>query len=175
MSRKKIIIITAAAVAAAALITCLAVYLVSVFKPDSDTGGEPDSGTGGKPTLSVGSASGSAGETVRVPVKFTGNPGAMGFLFDINYDDDFLEYISFENGGLLSDCEISGGSGSLKLLSIEDSDVTDDGVIAYLTFRIRDEASGELALSLVCGENGICNYNEESIAVKTSDGKITVK
>lgn len=167
MSRKKIIIITAAAVAAAALITCLAVYLVSVFKPAS--------GTGGEPILSVGSDSGSAGETVRVPVKFTGNPGAMGFLFDINYDDNSLEYISFENGGLLSDCEISGGSGSLKLLGVEDNDVTADGVIAYLTFRIRDGASGDLALSLVCGENGICNYNEKSISVKTSDGKITVK
>ena len=92
MSKKKIAIISVAAVAAVALLALLTVYLVSVFSP-SDSGGKESTG---KPTISAGTVTASAGDTVKVPIEFTGNPGAMGFLFDISYDADSLEYITYE-------------------------------------------------------------------------------
>lgn len=171
MSKKKIAIISGAAVAVIALLVLLTVYLISVFSP-SDSGGKENTG---KPTISAGTVTAAVGDTVKIPIEFTGNPGAMGFLFDISYDADSLEYISYEKGELLSDCEVSGGDGALKLLSVENEDITDDGVMAYISFKIKDGVSGDFAVKIVCDENSVCNYDEESIAVETSDGKVTVK
>lgn len=171
MSKKKIAIISVAAVAAVALLALLTVYLISVFSP-SDSGGKESTG---KPTISAGTVTASAGDTVKVPIEFTGNPGAMGFLFDISYDADSLEYITYEKGELLSDCEVSGGDGALKLLSVENENITDDGVMAYISFKVKDGASGDCAVKVICEENSVCNYDEEAIAVETSDGKVTVK
>ena len=171
MSRKKIAIISGVAVAVIALIALLTVYFISVFSP-SDSGGKE---TTGKPTISAGTVTAAVGDTVKIPIEFTGNPGAMGFLFDISYDADLLEYITYEKGELLSDCEVSGGDGALKLLSVENEDITKDGVMAYISFKVKDGASGDCAVKIVCDENSVCNYDEESIAVETSDGKVTVK
>ncbi|MGN0492462.1 MAG: cohesin domain-containing protein [Acutalibacteraceae bacterium] len=169
MSKKKIIAIVAAAVAAIALIAGLGVYLTSVFSSD---GGAAKSD---KPTITVGSVSGEVGKTVEVPVKFTGNPGAMGFFLQLEYDSESLEYISFEKGDLLTDCEVSGGGGNIKLISVEEGDVKKDGTLVKLTFKVREGASGDCELKLICDENSVCNYDEESIAVTAQSGKITVK
>ena len=91
------------------------------------------------------------------------------------YLSNVPQYISYEKGELLSDCEVSGGDGALKLLSVENEDITDDGVMAYISFKVKDGASGDCAVKIVCDENSVCNYDEESIAVETSDGKVTVK
>lgn len=168
MSKKKIVIITAAAAAAIALFVGLGVYLSSVFSSD---GGSKSA----KATITVGSVSGEAGKTVQVPVEISGNPGAMGFFLQFNYDSEALEYISFEKGGLLTDCEISEEDGSLKLISVEDGDVEKDGALVYLTFKIRDGASGDSEIELICEENSVCNYDEESVAVNAVNGKISVK
>ena len=168
MSKKKIIVIVAAAVAAIALFAGLGVYLSSVFSSDGDS-------KSGKAAITVGSVSGEVGKTVRVPVKISDNPGAMGFFLQFEYDDEALEYISFEKGDLLTDCEVSGGNGSLKLISVEENDVKKDGTLVYLTFKVRVGASGNSEIKLICGENSVCNYNEESIAINAVNGKISVK
>ena len=143
-------------------------YLSSVFS----SGGAAKSG---KATVTIGSVSGEAGKTVKVPVKFTDNPGAMGFFLQFEYDSEALEYISFEKGDLLSDCEVSGSNGSLKLISVEENDVKKDGNLVYLSFKVRDGASGDCEIKLINDENSVCNYNEESIAINAVNGKISVK
>lgn len=168
MTKKKIIVIIAAAVAAIALLAGLGVYLSSVFSSD---GGSKS----GKATITVDSVAGEVGKTVKVPVKISGNPGAMGFFLQFEYDGESLEYISFEKGGLLTDCEVSGENGSLKLISVEENDVKKDGTLVYLTFKVRDGASGDCEIKLICEENSVCNYNEESIAIDAVSGKISVK
>ena len=168
MSKKKIIVIVAAAVAAIALFAGLGVYLSSVFSSDGDS-------KSGKAAITVGSVSGEVGKTVRVPVKISDNPGAMGFFLQFEYDDEALEYISFEKGELLTDCEVSEGNGNLKLISVEENDVKKDGTLVYLTFKVRDSASGDCEIKLICDENSVCNYNEESIAINAVNGKISVK
>ena len=168
MSKKKIIVIVAAAVAAIALFAGLGVYLRSVFSSDGDS-------KSGKTAITVGSVSGEVGKTVRVPVKISDNPGAMGFFLQFEYDDEALEYISFEKGELLTDCEVSGGNGSLKLISVEENDVKKDGTLVYLTFKVLGGASGNSEIKLICDENSVCNYNEESIAINAVNGNISVK
>lgn len=169
MSKKKIIAIAAAAAAAIALIAGLAVYLNSVFKSDK---GETKSA---EATITVESVSAKAGKTVKVPVKITGNPGAMGFFLKFEYDAESLEYISFEKGGLLTDCEVANENGSIKLISVEENDVKKDGVLVYLTFKVRDGASGSSEIKLICDDNSVCNYNEENIKINAVSGKVTVE
>lgn len=169
MSKKKIIAIVAAAVAVIALIAGLGVYLSSVFS--SGDSGKNTTET----TITVESVSGEVGKTVKVPVKITGNPGAMGFLLQFEYDSESLEYITYEKGGLLTDCEVSGENGKLKLISVEDGDVKKDGTLVNLTFKVRDGASGDCEIKLICDKNSVCNYDEQLIPVNAQSGKITVK
>lgn len=168
MTKKKIIVIVAAVVAAIALFAGLGVYLSSVFS----SGGTSKSG---KATITVDSVSGEVGKTVKVPVKLSDNPGAMGFFLQFEFDNEALEYISFEKGELLTDCEVSAENGRLKLISVEDNDVKKNGTLVYLTFKVRDGASGDCEIKLICDENSVCNYDEESIAINAVSGKISVK
>lgn len=169
MSKKKLtIIITASVLAALVLIAGLIFWLTGFFKDGS-------SSNGGNATITVGAVSGEVGKTVKVPVKLANNPGAMGFLLRFEYDTEALEYINFEKGELLSDCEVSNKDGVLTLVSVEDNDITDNGVMVYLSFKIKDGASGKSEIKLVCDENSVCNYDEDSILVKAVNGEITVK
>lgn len=173
MSNKKtIIIITASVLAAVALIAGLTVWLVNVFKSDDKS---VSSGKSGDAVITVESVSEKAGKNIKIPVKFTGNPGAMGFFLQFEYDTEALEYLSFEKGELLTDCEVSEQDGTLKLVSVEDNDITKDGVIVYLNFKIKDNATGRSEIKLICDENSVCNYDEQSVPVKTENGKVTVK
>ena len=173
MSNKKtIIIITASVLAAVALIAGLTVWLVNVFKSDDKS---VSSGKSGDAVITVESVSEKAGKNIKIPVKFTGNPGAMGFFLQFEYDTEALEYLSFEKGELLTDCEVSEQDGTLKLVSVEDNDITKDGVMVYLNFKIKDNATGRSEIKLICDENSVCNYDEQSVQVKTENGKVTVK
>lgn len=173
MSNKKtIIIITASVLAAVALIAGLTVWLVNVFKSDDKS---VSSGKSGDAVITVESVSEKAGKNIKIPVKFTGNPGAMGFFIQFEYDTEALEYLSFEKGELLTDCEVSEQDGTLKLVSVEDNDITKDGVMVYLNFKIKDNATGRSEIKLICDENSVCNYDEQSVPVKTENGKVTVK
>lgn len=173
MSNKKtIIIITASVLAAVALIAGLTVWLVNVFKSDDKS---VSSGKSGDAVITVESVSEKAGKNIKIPVKFTGNPGAMGFFLQFEYDTQALEYLSFEKGELLTDCEVSEQDGTLKLVSVEDNDITKDGVMVYLNFKIKDNATGRSEIKLICDENSVCNYDEQSVPVKTENGKVTVK
>lgn len=166
LNKKKIIIIIVSIIAAIAVLAGLTVFLLKVFKADP----KPTS-----TTVTVGEVSGSVGDTVTVPVKITGNPGIMGLFLEFNYDKEKLEYVNYEKGELLSDCEIADNNGTLKMVSVEDNDFDKDGTLINLKFKVKDGASGESKIELKLEENSICNYNEESISAKPVNGKITVK
>lgn len=163
------IIIIAAGVAALALLA----GLMAFFYTRANKG--ESAGKSGSATVTVVSVSSDVDKTVKVPVELTGNPGAMGFLLRFSYDSEKLEYLNYENGDVLSDCEVSGENGQLSMIGIENQDITKNGTLVYLNFKIKDGVSGSTEVSVTCDENGICNYNEESIPVQTENGKITVK
>lgn len=47
--------------------------------------------------------------------------------------------------------------------------------LAYLNFKIKNGASGKTEIKVICGENAVCNYDEQAISVKTENGTVTVK
>lgn len=171
LSKKNLIILISSIAAGLILLVALGIWLTGVFKSDGGTKNK-----GGAPTVSVGSVSAEPGKNIKIPVSFTGNPGAMGFLIDFEYDADALEYLSTDKGELLTDCTAAeAGSGKIKLVSVEDKDVQKDGVLAYLNFKIKNGASGKTEIKVICGENAVCNYDEQAISVKTENGSVTVK
>ena len=172
MSKKNLIIIISSVAAGLILLGALGIWLVNIFK----TGNKQSAGSGGNAVISVGSVSAGTGKNIRVPVSFTGNPGAMGFFIEFEYDANSLEYLSTDKGELLTDCEVAeAGSGKLKLVSVEDGDVKKDGTLAHLNFKIKDGAAGKSEIKAICGENSVCNYDEKAISVKTENGTVTVK
>lgn len=171
MSKKNLIIIISSVAAGLILLGALGIWLVHIFKS-----GNGSAGKGGTPVISVGSVTASPGKTVKIPVNFKNNPGAMGFFIEFEYDANVLEYLSTDKGELLTDCTAAeAGSGKLKLVSVEDGDVKKDGTLAYLNFKIKDGASGKAEIKAICGENSVCNYDEKAISVKTENGTVTVK
>lgn len=172
MSKKNLIIIISSVAAGLVLLGALGVWLVHTFK----SGNGSAAGNGGTPIISVGSVSAETGKNIKVPVSFKGNPGAMGFFIEFEYNADALEYLSFEKGELLTDCEVAKAEdGKLKLVSVEDGDIKKDGNLAYLSFKVKDGASGSSEIKAICGENSVCNYDEKAISVKTENGTVTVK
>ena len=171
MSKKNLIILISSIAAGLILLVALGIWLTGIFKSDGSTKNK-----GGAPTVSVGSVSAEPGKNIKIPVSFTGNPGPMGFLIDFEYDADALEYLSTDKGELLTDCTAAeAGSGKIRLVSVEDKDVEKDGVLAYLNFKIKNGTSGKTEIKVICGENAVCNYDEQAISVKTENCTVTVK
>ena len=56
----------------------------------------------GSAAVSVGSASGKAGDTVTVNVDLTQNPGVIAMNLNVNYDEKQLELVGVNNSGVLN-------------------------------------------------------------------------
>lgn len=130
---------------------------------------------GGTPTISVGTVSAKPGDTVKVPIKYTGNPGTAGVLFEIEYDAGALKYLAADRGDIIPDCEVSGGDGKLSLIAVANGDTDKDGTLAYLNFKVNEGASGETEIRINMDENAVCNYEEEVIKVTAQNGKIVIE
>lgn len=166
LKKKQLIILLA--VLAALAICAGAVFMIIKTK---DKPNKPDS----TPTISVGTVSAKPGDKIQVPVKYTGNPGTMGILFEIEYDGKALEYIGSDRGNIISDCEVSGADGKLSLIAVANEDTDKDGTLVYLNFNVNENASGETEIKLNLGENAVCNYDEKVISVTARNGKITIE
>lgn len=174
MEKKKLILIIVASVLALAVVITGAVLLAkSFFKGSSDSGSE-GSATKSSITVSVGTAEGEVGSTVKIPVSCSDNPGFMAIVGDIVYDNAKLKYVGYEKGDFLTDYSFNDKGGVLTFLSVEDGDVKDNGVLFNLKFEIIAEDSGKTDVKVVIEEDEICNMNEELIPVVCKNGSVTI-
>lgn len=165
MKKKQLIILIS--VLAGLLVVAGAVFFAVKNKNRTDSTGAP--------TISAGTVKAKPGDTVQVPVKYTGNPGTMGILLDIEYDAGAVKYLAADRGDIIPDCEVSGADGRLSLIAVANEDTDKDGTLVYLNFKVNENASGETEIKLKLGENAVCNYNEEAISVTAKNGKITIE
>jgi hypothetical protein len=129
----------------------------------------------GDTVISVSSVTASKGDTVKVPVKISGNPGIMALLIDFEYDATVLEYKGFEKGKIFSDYEISDNDGKLRLIVIENEDVKGNGRLIDLQFKVIGKDAKKTDVKVIIEENSICNYNEELIPAKGENGTVKIK
>lgn len=141
-------------------------------KPNVSSSAESDTNTE-KMVVTAGSAEGKNGETVSVAITVDSNPGFMASLFDIKYDNTVLEYISYEAGDIISDYQFAENDGYLRFLNAEDSNVTDNGTMFTLKFKVIGESgdSSDIALEIA----DIINYDEQDVAYTAVNGTVKVK
>lgn len=122
-------------------------------------------------TIAAGSAAGSPGETLLVPVSIDDTAGMASCSIAIAFDNASLEFLGKNNGDLgadilgprSADANKSGKYSPIVTFSGEKS----SGTIMYLKFSVREGAKGELPLILTAPTPaGIYN---------TVSGKITVR
>lgn len=97
----------------------------------------------GGAAVSIGSASGKAGDTVTVSVNLNQNPGVIAMSLNVGYDANQLELVKVNNAGVLngysSPDAYGGGSYTLNWedgLSTTNNNAT--GTIATMTFKLKE-------------------------------------
>ncbi len=128
-------------------------------------------------TISIGDASALAGDTVKLPFSISGNKGLWGGQVIINYDASVFEYVTCTNGDLFDRCDDNDIDGQLCLV-VSQSDaknISKDGLIATLNFRIKDTADdGKYDISFD-KETNFSNIEGELKEVLFENGTVEVK
>ncbi len=134
----------------------------------------PTVGTPANAAVSVGSASGKAGDTVTVNVDLTQNPGVIAMQLNVGYDEKQLELVNVSNSGVLngynSPSTYGGGSYTLNWedgLSSTNNNGT--GTVATLTFKLKEDC--DKAKVTVSGKGH--NADVSTVSVSGASGTIT--
>lgn len=132
------------------------------------------------PTITVESVTSQAGETVSIKVSISNNPGIWGMDLSVSYDKSNLTLTNVANGTVFSSSEWTQGdlAGDKYILSYEASgfnDISTNGVLATLTFKISDTAnSGDYSVTASYNTGDIINVSFDDISFVVVNGKITV-
>lgn len=129
------------------------------------------------PTFMVSDVSGKAGETVKLNVSLLNNPGIISFRIQVTYDSDSLELISAEPGVLgTSFGPTTKNPFTFSWYDAIHGDYTTTGVVAELTFKIKDDAPvGESEITLSYLEDDVFNTNYENVHFDIVNGMATVE
>ena len=130
--------------------------------------------------FAVSDASGAPGDTVQVTVSIENNPGIIAAALRVSYDADRLELVKAEDGGLLSSPVFSDSLGKNPYyLSWNDalavSSITKNGVLATLSFRIRDGcAAGAAFVRVSHAEGDVFDSNLKTVLFSDRSASVTV-
>ena len=111
-----------------------------------------------KPRFHAEIVRGNAGETVDVKLNIQNNPGITALSIDVAYSSDDLELISVNNAALFQDAISTGNVSSdplrISWYAADSENKVDNGTLAILRFRVRDNA--------ICSRINI-SYNPENV------------
>lgn len=131
------------------------------------------------PQITAGSASGSAGDTVTIPVDIKQNSGLAGWMLEISWDPAALEL----SGEVTAGGTFSGGTllpgkvqdGRLRVFWYSTRNQSADGTMLNLQFKIADSAkSGYCAVDVQVLADNTVDENGEPVAVQASGGSVQV-
>ena len=133
----------------------------------------------GAAKISVGSVTASPGSTVRVDVSITDNPGILGGIMKVDYDES-LTLVNGENGEAFSALAMTKPGRLVPgcRFAWDGQDLSDDqivdGTVLTLTFAVPEDAENgaELPIAVTCEDPIDTNLNP--VAVETTAGKITI-
>ena len=92
----------------------------------------------GETTVSLGEVTAKRGETVTMDLTLANNPGITGLVVTIGYDKTAMDLTNVANGTLFG--QFTQG---INLVWAAAYNVTDDGVLATLTFKVAEDAAIE--------------------------------
>jgi len=133
--------------------------------------------------LSLGSTTGSPGDTVTIPLRIFNNPGFSTYNFIITYDTETLEPLSVMQGNSgLSHYVANLKAGTIsnryiRVVGASGSNCSVDGTILEVTFKIKDSAElGATSVSLEVTEFKQINaqFGIDNVPHTVSDGQVIV-
>lgn len=130
----------------------------------------------------VSNTSAKPGETVEVSANLVNNPGVLGMMMTLSYDESVLELVSAKSGEAFKDVltfttSKELGNGCVFLWdgeSVEESEVK-DGSILTLEFKVKKSAEAKkVPISLICSEGGTIDEKLKEIEVVVENGYIVI-
>ena len=121
---------------------------------------------------------GKIGDEVTVPVTIGNNPGISTFFFVVEYDVEGLIFISADKGEALTSGTFTpvndSTNGELSLLWFTvDGDITEDGTLMNLTFKINESAKGDYDLTVRYLPQDIAKATGTQVDCDVVKGKIS--
>ncbi len=137
--------------------------------------------------FTVDNISGDKGQTVNVPVKFSSNDGKMielnGIMFTLSYDTSKLDYVASSTSNALKGLTAfdKNGKVSCAWFDVTSYYVSSGSTIAFISFRIKDEAEGDAAVTLTvdkiyksAASGGTSNYVYYTCTTPTVKAKVSI-
>ena len=130
----------------------------------------------------VSNTSAKPGDTVEVTANLVNNPGVLGMMMTLSYDESVLELVSAKSGEAFKDVltfttSKELGNGCVFLWdgeSVEESEVK-DGSILTLEFKVNKSAEAKkVPISLICSEGGTIDGKLKEIEVVVENGYIVI-
>ena len=132
----------------------------------------------GKLTVTVGTVTGKAGQSVSVPITVSGNSGIVQFYSNLSYDNTKLTLESITNGTVFT--EPAHGNDLTRVpftlnwdMSTAPKANTTNGIIVTLNFRIKTNiVVGDIAIMVT--PTFVSDFDLNSVAFETVAGKVSV-
>lgn len=132
------------------------------------------------PTIIVEDADCRAGETVAIKVSTLNNPGVLGMLVNITYDENVMTLKKVENGSVMSEYVFtppknlkSGCNAAWNINDVPNGEK--DGDILILYFKVSRKAKkGSYPVSVSC-RGGAFDSEYKDVSFDTIDGALNIK
>lgn len=130
----------------------------------------------GTPVFSLSNVTGERGEIVTVNISVTDNPGFSALKLKLKYDKAVLRLVSAEKSGIAHGMSFTGSNSKDEnpyvMVWGSASNVSDEGVIAVISFEILNSAVD--SYTMVDLECDFCSNEEgQNIGAKLISGKVT--
>ena len=125
--------------------------------------------------LKASSASGKVGDIVTINVSIENNPGILGSVLEVTYDDAVLEVLSAEAGNVSSSGLFFANTeepGKVKMSWLPNAGVYSNGSMMEIEFKIKETAEGSTSISVQ--DNGTADLRMKLISTKTVDGTVSI-
>ncbi|MEQ3216427.1 leucine-rich repeat protein [Hominifimenecus microfluidus] len=121
------------------------------------------------------------GETVRLAIKMNTNPGIIAARLKVTYDANALTLVKAEDGGILGDSVFGNNLSANPYVllwenGLSKADYTATGDLAYLTFKVADNASeGTYAITVTYDSEEIYDVNMNNVKFTVDNGAVHVE
>ncbi len=118
------------------------------------------------------------GGTVCVPITISGNTGIAAYRFQLSYDSSNVTFISAENGEEFKNGNINSNyiksSDVLMINWYSVNDITADGTVAVLKFKLSSSANGKYKISVKYLPEDILNDERQVVPCTVTEGYISI-
>lgn len=132
-----------------------------------------------QPVFTVSDATATAGQQITVTVDFAHNPGLLGTMLTLTYDEDVLTLDNAKNGTTLSGLSYMKPSrlksGCNFVWYGNNSSPAKDGTVLTLTFTVAEDAPvGSYSIGLECSASDTFDGNNNPLMPEVKNGTVTV-